>query len=70
MSTVDDSLNYHTFKPISLLDVTLKDLVFGDDEMVIVLLLFRGTNRGRRSFKLSPTLAIISLNTYLRRFRC
>ena len=31
-------------KPVSLKEVHLEDLVFSDEELVIVLMLFRGTN--------------------------
>ena len=44
---MDNELNFHNFMPLSLLDVTTKDLVFGEEEVVIVLLVYRGTNPGR-----------------------
>lgn len=48
LSTIDNELNFHNFIPISLLDVTTKDLVFGEEDIVIVLLIYRGTNPGKK----------------------
>lgn len=47
LSTIDNEMNFHNFLPISLLDVTAKDLVFGEEDVVISLLVYRGTNPGQ-----------------------
>jgi hypothetical protein len=49
LSTIDNELNFHNFIPISLLDVTTKELVFGEEDIVLILLIYRGTNQGKKS---------------------
>ncbi len=46
MSGTDEDSFLPEIKPVPLKEVHLDDLVFGDEELVIVLLLFRGTNQG------------------------